>query len=151
RDLDRAGAGRGSVRGSPCISLAGIGNRVKKDTIRKNNAGSSASAHRSHANNNPLQDQATVIMAGPPFVCETDRTGLTPLLTGGGPVFRRSDGLHEGLTRRCGRDVANLFADPVASTDGRTISWYGEAAGEPLPLASLDPEKRKGPEALLRS
>lgn len=91
-------------------------------------------------------------MSGPTFVCKTDRIGLTPLLIGGGPVFRRSDVLHEGLTRRCGREIANLFADPVASTDGRTISWYSEGgAGEPQPLASLDSEKRKGPEALLRT
>jgi S1-C subfamily serine protease len=88
-------------------------------------------------------------MAGPTFVRKTDRSGLTPLLVGGSPAYLRSDLLHQGLAERVGRETANLFAEPVASGDGISISWYAEGNGEPLALASLDPEKRRAPEAAL--
>ncbi len=89
-------------------------------------------------------------MTAPSFVCKTEKAGLVALSTEGRPSIEMSDLLHEELTRRCSRDVANLFAEPVIAPDGGSISWYAAHGGEPVPLKSLDPEKRRGPEASLR-
>lgn len=90
-------------------------------------------------------------MAAPRFISKTDRRGLAPILVDGAQALLRSDELHRVVTQRCGRDIANLFAEPVLSADGSSISWYAEVPGDPQPLVSLDPEKRRTPEALLRT
>jgi S1-C subfamily serine protease len=89
-------------------------------------------------------------MAAPSFVCKTEKSGLVALSVERRPAIEMSDVLHEELGQRCSREVANLFAEPVIAPDGASISWYAAHGGEPVPLKSLDPEKRRGPEALLR-
>ncbi len=90
-------------------------------------------------------------MATPSFICKTDRLGLTPIEVGGKPVIQLSEQLHDTVLRQCGREAANLFADPVAAADGGSISWYAETGGEPQPLNTLDAEKRHAPEEMLRA
>ena len=89
-------------------------------------------------------------MAAPSFVCKTEKAGLVALSVERRPSIEMSDLLHEELSRRCSREVANLFAEPVIAPDGASISWYAAHGGDPVPLKSLDPERRRGPEALLR-
>ncbi len=89
-------------------------------------------------------------MAAPSFVCKTEKAGLVALSVERRPSIEMSDLLHEELSQRCSREVANLFAEPVIAPDGASISWYAAHGGDPVPLKSLDPERRRGPEALLR-
>jgi S1-C subfamily serine protease len=90
-------------------------------------------------------------MAAPRFISKSDRRGLVPIWVDGAQAVLRSDELHRVIAQRCGRDIANLFAEPVLSADGSSISWYAEAPGDPQPLVVMDSEKRRAPEALLRS
>ncbi len=54
-----------------------------------------------------------------------------------------------------GPDRAALFAEPVVTWgNGRnqgSVSWYAEAAGEPVALAALPPARRAAVEARLRA
>lgn len=93
-------------------------------------------------------------MGAPHFVRKTSLEGVEPVASGGQPATAAYATLSEALTDRCGRDVAQLFAEPVVGREGdgagATLSWYAGISGEPTPLTALDAEARSGPEALLR-
>jgi S1-C subfamily serine protease len=74
------------------------------------------------------------------YVCATALENL--VLAGGaaGPVLDQSAGMLAEIERRCGTDVAMLFAQPTAksSPDGTIVSWYAGVDGSPRPLADFD-------------
>jgi len=53
--------------------------------------------------------------------------------------------LREHLVSSYGRNIAALFAEPMVTRkdDRFEIAWYSELVGEPVPLLSLDPERRR--------
>jgi S1-C subfamily serine protease len=89
-----------------------------------------------------LPPGALDIMASPRFLLKTDLTGLEPVMAAGAPVLEADARLRALL----GPERAALFAEPVVTWgNGRnagSVSWYTEAAGEPVPLASLPPARR---------
>ncbi|MBP0463410.1 trypsin-like peptidase domain-containing protein [Roseomonas sp. PWR1] len=88
-------------------------------------------------------------MASPRFILKTDLTGLEPVAMGGGAVLDADARLRALL----GPDRAALFAEPVVTWgNGRnpgSVSWYAEAAGDPVPLSALPPARRASVEARL--
>ena len=88
-------------------------------------------------------------MASPRFILKTDLTGLEPVLLGGAAVLD-ADARLRGLL---GPERAALFAEPVVTWgNGRnpgSVSWYAEAAGDPVPLSALPPARRDALEARL--
>lgn len=89
-------------------------------------------------------------MASPRFILKTDLQGLEPVAVGGAAVLDADARLRALL----GPDRAALFAEPVVTWgNGRnpgSVSWYAEAAGDPVPLASLPPQRRAMIEARLQ-
>ncbi|NKE15822.1 trypsin-like peptidase domain-containing protein [Neoroseomonas oryzicola] len=89
-------------------------------------------------------------MASPRFILKTDLQGLEPVAVGGAAVLDADARLRSLL----GPDRAALFAEPVVTWgNGRnpgSVSWYAEAAGDPVPLASLPPQRRAMIEARLQ-
>jgi S1-C subfamily serine protease len=88
-------------------------------------------------------------MASPRFILKTDLTGLEPVALGGGAVLDADARLRALL----GPERAALFAEPVVTWgNGRnpgSVSWYAEAAGDPVPLSALPPARRAAVEARL--
>jgi hypothetical protein len=83
-------------------------------------------------------------MASPRFILKTDLSGLEPVTAGGGAVIDADARLRALL----GPERAALFAEPVVTWgNGRnagSVSWYAEAAGDPVPLSALPPARRAG-------
>lgn len=81
-------------------------------------------------------------MASPRFILKTDLQGLEPVAIGGAAVLDADARLRALL----GPDRAALFAEPVVTWgNGRnagSVSWYAEAAGDPVPLTALAPARR---------
>jgi S1-C subfamily serine protease len=81
-------------------------------------------------------------MASPRFILKTDLQGLEPVGVGGAAVLD-ADARLRGLL---GPERAALFAEPVVTWgNGRnagSVSWYAEAAGDPVPLPALAPARR---------
>jgi len=90
-------------------------------------------------------------MASPRFILKTDLRGLEPVLVGGAPVLDADARLRALL----GPERAALFAEPVVTWgNGRnagSVSWYADAAGDPVPLAALPPARRAAVEARLQA
>jgi S1-C subfamily serine protease len=88
-------------------------------------------------------------MASPRFILKTDLQGLEPVAIGGAAVLDADARLRALL----GPDRAALFAEPVVTWgNGRnagSVSWYAEAAGDPVPLAALPPARRAAVEQRL--
>ncbi len=88
-------------------------------------------------------------MASPRFILKTDLTGLEPVALGGAAVLDADARLRALL----GPERAALFAEPVVTWgNGRnpgSVSWYAEAAGDPVPLSALPPARRAAVEARL--
>ena len=90
-------------------------------------------------------------MASPRFILKTDLQGLEPVAIGGAAVLDADARLRALL----GPDRAALFAEPVVTWgNGRnagSVSWYAEAAGDPVPLTALPPARRAAVEQRLAS
>jgi hypothetical protein len=89
-------------------------------------------------------------MSSPNFISKMPTAGLTALGIGGAAVIASYARLRELLLARAGRDVANLFAEPVSGGEDASISWYAEIGGEPVALKQLDAEAGQLPRKRLR-
>jgi hypothetical protein len=74
------------------------------------------------------------------YVCATTLENLVLAKGATGPVLDQSASLLAQIERRCGTDVAMMFAQPtIKSTAGSTVvSWYAGPDGSPRPLANFD-------------
>ena len=74
------------------------------------------------------------------YVCATTLENLVLAKGATGDVLDQSASMLAEIERRCGTDVAMLFAQPtIKSTTGSTVvSWYAAPDGSPRPLASFD-------------
>lgn len=74
------------------------------------------------------------------YVCATPLENLVLVRGAAGPVLDQSASLLAEIERRCGADVAALFAQPTvkSSPQSTVVSWYAAADGPPRPLADLD-------------
>ncbi|MCU0984470.1 MAG: hypothetical protein MUC89_05950 [Acetobacteraceae bacterium] len=90
-------------------------------------------------------------MAAPRLLAKTDLAALVPVMEAGRPVIEQHARL-AGLLAARGLSPG-LFAEPVITrgADGApsSVSWYGEADGEPAPLSSLSPARRAEAERVL--
>ena len=81
-------------------------------------------------------------MASPRFILKTDLQGLEPVAVGGAAVLDAD----ARLRALVGPDRAALFAEPTVTWgNGRnagSVSWYAEAAGDPVPMSALPPARR---------
>jgi S1-C subfamily serine protease len=87
------------------------------------------------------------------YVCATTLENLVLAKGAAGPVLDQSVNMLAEIERRCGTDVAMLFAQPtVKSTPGSTVvSWYAGADGSPRPLADFDEIGRRPFAEILRA
>jgi len=74
------------------------------------------------------------------YVCATPLENLVLATGTAGPVLYQSANLLAEVERRCGTDVAMLFAQPTvkSSPENTVVSWYAGADGSPRPLANFD-------------
>lgn len=83
-------------------------------------------------------------MAAPRLLAKTDLAAFTPVTEGGRPVIEQHARLAALLAAR--GLPARLFAEPVITrgADGApsSVSWYGEADADPVPLSSLSAARR---------
>ncbi|QXM25160.1 hypothetical protein KO353_02595 [Elioraea tepida] len=83
-------------------------------------------------------------MAAPRLLAKTDLAAFTPVLEGGRPAIEQHARLVALLAAR--GLPTGLFAEPVITRgpDGApaSVSWYGEADADPVPLSSLSPARR---------
>ncbi|WP_291298007.1 hypothetical protein, partial [Elioraea sp.] len=90
-------------------------------------------------------------MAAPRLLAKTDLSAHAPVTEGGRAVIEQHGRLAALLSAR--GLSPGLFAEPVITrgADGApsSVSWYGEADGEPVPLSSLSPARRAEAERAL--
>jgi hypothetical protein len=83
-------------------------------------------------------------MAAPRLLAKTDLAAFAPVLDGGRPVIEQHARLAALLAAH--GLAPGLFAEPVITRgpDGApaSVSWYGEADADPVPLSSLSPARR---------
>jgi hypothetical protein len=83
-------------------------------------------------------------MAAPRLLAKTDLAAFLPVAEGGRPVIEQHARLASLLAAR--GLAPGLFAEPVITrgADGAlaSVSWYGEADADPVPLPSLSPARR---------
>ena len=83
-------------------------------------------------------------MAAPRLLAKTDLAAFEPVTEGGRPVIEQHARLAALLAAR--GLAPGLFAEPVITrgADGApaSVSWYGEADADPVPLSSLSPARR---------
>jgi S1-C subfamily serine protease len=74
------------------------------------------------------------------YVCATPLENLVLARGAAGPVLDQSASMLAEIERRCGIDVAMLFAQPTikSSRESTVVSWYAAADGSPRPLADFD-------------
>jgi len=74
------------------------------------------------------------------YVCATTLENLVLAKGATGPVLDHSASMLAEIERRCGADVAMLFAQPTikSTTGSAVVSWYAAPDGSPRPLASFD-------------
>ena len=74
------------------------------------------------------------------YICATPLENLVLARGAAGTALDQSASLLTEIERRCGSDVATLFAQPtVKTTSGSTVvSWYAAVDGSPRPLADFD-------------
>lgn len=90
-------------------------------------------------------------MAAPRLLAKTDLAAFSPVTEGGRPVIEQHARLAALLAAR--GLPAGLFAEPVITrgSDGApsSVSWYGEADADPVPLSSLSAARRAEAERAL--
>jgi V8-like Glu-specific endopeptidase len=88
------------------------------------------------------------------YVTKTTLEGFEELRIDGRSVLEAYPSLQATLASRGGRELADLFAEPVVTRGNdaspTSISWYAAFDAEPVRLTSLDPGARAAPEARLR-
>ncbi len=74
------------------------------------------------------------------YVCATPLENLVLARGATGAVLDQSASMLAEIERRCGADVATLFAQPAikSSPESTVVSWYAAADGSPRPLADFD-------------
>jgi S1-C subfamily serine protease len=74
------------------------------------------------------------------YVCATPLENLVLARGATGAVLDQSASMLGEIERRCGADVATLFAQPISksSLESTVVSWYAAADGSPRPLADFD-------------
>jgi S1-C subfamily serine protease len=81
------------------------------------------------------------------FIKSTEQSGLTPVVAAGEPAIASYERIIDEIEQRCGREVANLFAEPVFPRGGEgapsAISWYGRREGVASELADFDDIARR--------
>lgn len=93
-------------------------------------------------------------MAESYFLTKTSVDPARLLSTGDAPALEQFEGLRQFLTTKLGREVADLFAEPVMSRGNgaseTTVSWYVSRSGEGRPITEFAPDSRAAVEAQLR-
>jgi hypothetical protein len=88
------------------------------------------------------------------YVTKTTLEGAEEVRVDGRSVIESHAALQATLQSRAGRELAELFAEPVVTRGNdatpTSISWYAASDAEPVRLTSLDPGARAAPEARLR-
>jgi S1-C subfamily serine protease len=81
------------------------------------------------------------------FLLSSELTGCVPVTLGGRPIGALYADFTARLETVCGREAAELFAEPLlprsAATASATVSWYGPAEGRPVELDGVDVLGRK--------
>jgi hypothetical protein len=74
------------------------------------------------------------------YICANSTEGLVLAQGASGPVLHQSAQVVSEIERRCGADVAALFAHPTfkSSPESTIVSWYCVAQGSPRPLSEFD-------------
>jgi S1-C subfamily serine protease len=87
------------------------------------------------------------------YVCATPLENLVLARAAAGPVLDESASMLAEIERRCGTDVAMLFAQPTirSSRESTVVSWYAAADGSPRPLADFDEIGRRPFAEILRT
>jgi S1-C subfamily serine protease len=87
------------------------------------------------------------------YVCATPLENLVLARGAGGPVLDQAASMLAEIERRCGADVAMLFAQPTVKSnpDNTVVSWYAAADGSPRPLADFDEIGQRPFAQILRS
>jgi S1-C subfamily serine protease len=81
------------------------------------------------------------------FLLSSELTGGAPMTVGGRPVGAHYADFIDRLEALCGREAAELFAEPMlprgAAPSASAVSWYGPSEGRPVELDSVDAIARK--------
>jgi S1-C subfamily serine protease len=87
------------------------------------------------------------------YVCATPLENLVLARGAGGPVLDQAASMLAEIERRCGADVAMLFAQPTVKSnpENTVVSWYAAADGSPRPLADFDEIGQRPFAQILRS
>jgi S1-C subfamily serine protease len=87
------------------------------------------------------------------YVCATSLENLVLARGAGGPVLDQAASMLAEIERRCGADVAMLFAQPTVKSnpENTVVSWYAAADGSPRPLAEFDEIGQRPFAQILRS
>jgi S1-C subfamily serine protease len=87
------------------------------------------------------------------YVCATSLENLVLARGAGGPVLDQAASMLAEIERRCGADVAMLFAQPTVKSnpENTVVSWYAAADGSPRPLADFDEIGQRPFAQILRS
>jgi S1-C subfamily serine protease len=87
------------------------------------------------------------------YVCATSLENLVLARGAGGPVLDQAASMLAEIERRCGADVAMLFAQPTVKSnpENTVVSWYAVADGSPRPLADFDEIGQRPFAQILRS
>ena len=87
------------------------------------------------------------------YVCATALDNQDLAKGAAGPVLHHSANMLAEIERRCGSDVAMLFAQPTVKSgpDSTVVSWYAAGDGAPRPLADFDEIGRRPFAEILRS
>ena len=74
------------------------------------------------------------------YICATPLENLVLARGAAGPVLDQWASMLAEIERRCGTDVATLFAQPTikSSAESTVVSWYAAVDGSPRPLADFD-------------
>jgi S1-C subfamily serine protease len=74
------------------------------------------------------------------YICATPLENLVLARGATGAMLEQSVSMLAEIERRCGADVATLFAQPTikSSPESTVVSWYAAADGSPRPLADFD-------------
>jgi len=81
------------------------------------------------------------------FLLSSDLAGCVALAANGRPVAAQYGDLIDRIEAVCGREAAELFAEPMmprsAAPSSAAVSWYGPREGRPVELDAIDAVARK--------
>ena len=81
------------------------------------------------------------------FLLSSELAGCAPMTVGGRPVGAHYAEFIDRLESLCGREAAELFAEPMLPRGGAAassaVSWYGPCEGRPVELDTIDAVARK--------